>query len=156
MCMGRTHAQVQLIWNPLAVKYVYGQDTCPGAVDLEPTSSKIIAQMHLCSLTFTFSTVVCMVLSSAVSCFHGATDPGKLNTMCSPSTTNSATYVILMRTQAPGGKFPTLTVNTSYMYIYTCTYIHTCTCKKNMLIPEANLKLSQQNTTMHLIFSRKG
>ena len=33
--------------------------------------------------------------------------------MFSPSTLSSATYVILMRTLAPGGRLPTLTVNTS-------------------------------------------
>ncbi len=68
---------------------------------------------YLCFFTLTFSTSVCMVSSRAASCFHGATEPGREKRMCSPSTASSVTYVILMRTLAPGGKLPTLTVNTS-------------------------------------------
>ena len=77
------------------------------------THTQTHTQTHTHTNTHTH-TLTCVVVSRAASFFHGATEPGKLNTMFSPSTNNSVTYVILMRTLAPGGRLPTLTVNTSY------------------------------------------
>ena len=65
------------------------------------------------SPTLTVSTVACVSKSNADFCVHGATEPGTRKRMWSPSTTSSATYVILMTAVQCGGRLPTLTVNTS-------------------------------------------
>lgn len=55
----------------------------------------------------------CEVCLSAASSCHGATLPGRENRMLPSLTTSSDTKVTLMRTVAPGGRFPTLMVKTS-------------------------------------------
>lgn len=57
--------------------------------------------------------LTCVVwLSAALSC-HGATLPGREKKMLPSLTISSDTKVTLMRTDAPGGRLPTLIVNTS-------------------------------------------
>lgn len=56
----------------------------------------------------------CVVWLSAELFCHGATLPGRENRTLPSLTTSSDTKVTLMRTVAPGGRFPTLMVNTSY------------------------------------------
>lgn len=57
--------------------------------------------------------LTCVVwLSAALSC-HGATLPGREKRIIPSLTISSATKVTLMRTVAPGGRLPTLMVNTS-------------------------------------------
>ena len=95
------------------------------------TQMHTMTQTNACTHTHIYTqhntththTQTCVVVSRAACFFHGATEPGKLNTMFSPSTNNSATYVILMRTLAPGGRLPTLTVNTSYRQV-RCVYLN--------------------------------
>lgn len=57
--------------------------------------------------------LTCVVwLSAALSC-HGATLPGREKRILPSLTISSDTKVTLMRTVAPGGRLPTLMVNTS-------------------------------------------
>ena len=64
----------------------------------------------IASFSYNFTCVFC---ANAVSLIQGATDAGRLKAIASFSVCNSAIYVIFMRTLACGGRFPTLTVNTS-------------------------------------------
>ena len=65
------------------------------------------------SLIFIVVTSFCNTCDMAASLRHGATLPGKLKAILSPSTDSSITYVILITTFTLGGRLPTLTVNTS-------------------------------------------
>lgn len=55
-----------------------------------------------------------VVWLSAALCCHGATLPGREKKTLPSLTTSSDTKVTLMRTVAPGGRLPTLMVNTSW------------------------------------------
>ena len=63
---------------------------------------------------FLSSPFTCVVWLSAALCCHGATLPGSEKRTQPSLTMSSEMKVTLMRTVAPGGRFPTLMVNTSW------------------------------------------
>ena len=70
----------------------------------------------------TLSVVFCVEVVSAASRAAGATDAGSRKTIAPPTSDSSVTYVSLMTQSAPGGRLPTVTMNTSPLFSSSIRY----------------------------------